>query len=115
MSKRIAGFHGLRVVCVGISNTALIHQDDKPIRSKCVFAVAFTALLTEVVTQHREEIRMAFSVDIIRPISFIKQPVTCFCAFLACLEVAGIAILDDKNFLVGVAWIYSAFTFTATM
>ncbi|WP_159211577.1 hypothetical protein [Klebsiella pneumoniae] len=115
MSKRIADFHGLRVVCVGISHAALIHQDDKPIRSKCVFAVAFTALLTEMVTQHREEIRMAISVDIVRLISFVKQPVTCFCAFLACLEVAGIAILDDKNFLVGIAWIDSAVTLTAAM
>ncbi|PXM06065.1 hypothetical protein DMT34_07695, partial [Klebsiella variicola] len=101
--------------CVGISHAALIHQDDKPICAKCVFAVAFTALLTEVVTQHREEIRMPFAVDIVRPISFVKQPVTCFCAFLACLEVSGIAILDDKNFLVGIAWIDSAVTLTAAM
>ncbi|PLH38927.1 hypothetical protein B6J31_21960 [Klebsiella pneumoniae] len=115
MSKRIADFHGLRVVCVGISHTALIHQDDKSIRSKCIFAVAFPALLTEVVTQHREEIRMTFAIDIVRPISFVKQPVTRFCAFLACLEVAGITILDDKNFLVGIAWINGTVTFTATM
>jgi hypothetical protein len=72
-------------------------------------------LLTEVVTQHREEIRMPFAVDIVRPISFVKQPVTRFCAFLARLEVAGIAILDNKRFLVGIAWIDSAVTFTATM
>ncbi|PXM01665.1 hypothetical protein DMT34_17305, partial [Klebsiella variicola] len=101
--------------CVGISHAALIHQDDKPICAKCVFAVPFTALFTEVVTQHPEEIRMPFAVDIVRPISFVKQPVTRFCAFLARLEVAGIAILDDKNFLVGISWIYSAVTFTATM